>query len=138
MLEKVAQGDSVRKIRSIRELKRRLSQGRRCYAYFHPSLINEPLAFIHIALTPILATSLSIINSKSTEQSPSHAMFYSVNSPIQALSGFDLGVRLIKESKNEIKKSYPTVRVYSTLSPLPSFLIWLRSLINPAEYGKQQ
>eukprot|EP01041_Mallomonas_annulata_P000180 gene180-311_t len=58
LLEKVAKFESVHVVRSLSELKRRLHHGRRCYAFFHPSMPTEPLTFIHIALTNVLATSI--------------------------------------------------------------------------------
>lgn len=58
ILEKVARGEAVHRVRSLSELKRRLHDGRRCFGLFHPSLPSEPLAFVHIALTEQLAPSL--------------------------------------------------------------------------------
>ena len=58
ILEKVARGEAVHSVRSLSELKRRLHNGRRCFALFHSSLPTEPLAFVHVALTKGLAPSL--------------------------------------------------------------------------------
>lgn len=58
LLEQVARGEAVHSVRSLSELKRRLGSGRRCFALFHHSLPNDPLTFIHIALTPDIAKSL--------------------------------------------------------------------------------
>jgi malonyl-CoA decarboxylase len=85
LLEKVAKGESVHRVRSLTELKRRLHDGKRCFALFHPSLQEEPLVFIHVGLTSELSRSLTAIDSQKTETSPTHAIFYSVNSPLTAL-----------------------------------------------------
>lgn len=58
VLEKVAHGEAVHRVRSLAELKRRMHDGRRCFGLFHKSLPEEPLAFLHVAFTPDLAPSL--------------------------------------------------------------------------------
>ena len=88
ILESVAHGESVHRVRSLSELKRRLGSGRRCYAFFHDSMPNDPLVFIHVALTHEISPSLSHINMNSTETNPTSAIFYSVNSPFSALSKY--------------------------------------------------
>lgn len=60
-LEHIARTEAVHRIRSLSELKRRLHDGRRCYALFlsnNQSLFHEPVAFIHVALTNQLCDSL--------------------------------------------------------------------------------
>ena len=37
--------------KDLADLKKRLGNDRRCYAYFHPSLPDDPLIFVEIALT---------------------------------------------------------------------------------------
>jgi hypothetical protein len=86
VLEKIAKGESVHRIRSLSELKRRLTNGRRCFALFHPSLPAEPLVFIHVGLTTELVGSLAALETSKSEEAPNSAIFYSVNSPLSALS----------------------------------------------------
>ncbi len=98
ILEKVARGESVHRVRSLAELKRRLHDGKRCFGLFHPTLPDEPLVFIHVGLTTELSKSLAAIDQWKTDESPTHAIFYSVNSPLSALrksSIFCLIVRII-------------------------------------------
>lgn len=85
VLEKVARGESVHRVRSLTELKRRLHDGKRCFALFHPALADQPLVFIHVGLTTDLSKSLAAIDQYKSETSPTHAIFYSVNSPLSAL-----------------------------------------------------
>jgi len=126
-LEKVATEDVVlQKVRSIRELKRRLDDGRRCYGLFHASTRSDPLAFIHVALTRDLAPSLRYLKDNASEREPpTHAIFYSVNMHHPSLSGLDLALTLIKNVVAELQSDFPSVRTFSTLSPIPGFMSWL-------------
>jgi malonyl-CoA decarboxylase len=52
ILEKIIRYEAVHEIRDWNDLRRRIdSPGRRCYAFFHPALIDEPLIFVEVALT---------------------------------------------------------------------------------------
>ena len=127
MLEKVAEQDSVlNRVRTLRDLKKRLGEGRRCYALIHPHLPNDPIAFIHVALTQELAPSLPYLDDHCKEGLvPSHAMFYSVNAPHSSLGGLDLATRIIKLAVTAVKEEFPTISTFSTLSPVPGFMGWL-------------
>lgn len=130
MLERVAEKDSVlARIRTLRELKKRLGDGRRCYALLHPQLPDDPVAFIHVALTQDLANSLPYLDEHCREHpQPTHAMFYSVNSPHAALGGLDLAMRIIKLAAADVAQVYPSVHTFSTLSPIPGFMTWLHKV----------
>jgi malonyl-CoA decarboxylase len=65
ILEKIIRYEAVHEIRDWDDLRTRIdSPDRRCYAFFHPALIDEPLIFVEVALTrgipaaiePILST----------------------------------------------------------------------------------
>jgi hypothetical protein len=130
MLERVAEKDSVlAKIRTLRELKKRLGDGRRCYALLHPDLPDDPVAFIHVALTQELAGGLPYLDQHCREHpSPNCAMFYSVNSPHAALGGLDLATKIIKLAAAEVGRNHPSVRTFCTLSPIPGFMSWLAAV----------
>ncbi|MEE8272574.1 MAG: malonyl-CoA decarboxylase family protein, partial [Alphaproteobacteria bacterium] len=49
LLEKLIAYEAVHEIRSWDDLKHRLDSDRRCYAYFHPSMPDEPLIFVQVA-----------------------------------------------------------------------------------------
>ena len=51
VLERLIQDEAVHQIQGWRDLRRRLEADRRCYAFFHPALPQEPLIFIEVALT---------------------------------------------------------------------------------------
>ncbi len=52
ILEKIIEYEAVHQIKSWDELRSRLEpQDRKCFAYFHPAMEDEPLIFIEVALT---------------------------------------------------------------------------------------
>lgn len=126
VLEYVSKAESVHKFTALKELKRRLHDGRRCLAFFHPCIEELPVAFIHIGLTSQVATSLSALNTYKDEETPSCAMFYSVNAPLNSLSGLDLATLLIKEAATNLAANFPTINTFCTLSPIPDFVAWIR------------
>ena len=50
VLERLIQYEAVHQIQGWHDLRRRLESDRRCYAFFHPALPQEPLIFIEVAL----------------------------------------------------------------------------------------
>jgi malonyl-CoA decarboxylase len=128
-LEKVARGESVHRVRSLSELKRRLHDGKRCYGFFHPSMPIDPLVFVHVALTSELCPSLSALDTFKEEEKPGYAMFYSINSPHVALRGLDIASLLIKETTEALQQTRPSLHTFSTLSPMPSFSTYLSQVL---------
>ena len=55
LLEKLVGYEAVHEIRGWRDLKNRLDSDRRCYAFFHPRMPDEPLIFVEVALVKGLA-----------------------------------------------------------------------------------
>lgn len=51
ILEKLIYYEAVHQIQGWEDLRRRLEADRRCYAFFHPALPEEPIIFIEVALT---------------------------------------------------------------------------------------
>ena len=50
VLEKLIHYEAVHAIDGWDDLRRRLAQDRRCFAFFHPALPDEPLIFVEVAL----------------------------------------------------------------------------------------
>uniref|UniRef100_M4BM67 Malonyl-CoA decarboxylase C-terminal domain-containing protein n=1 Tax=Hyaloperonospora arabidopsidis (strain Emoy2) TaxID=559515 RepID=M4BM67_HYAAE len=131
LLEKIIRYEAVHPVGTIAELKRRLGNGRRCYAFFHPSIPDEPLVFVHVALMLEQASSMQSIRQE-TEQlvegsQAKAAIFYSISSTQKGLSGVDLGNFLIKEVAKALKTEYGHLKTFATLSPLPQFMSWLET-----------
>ena len=52
LLEQIIRHEAVHEIDGWDDLRRRLQPDRRCFAFFHPQLPNEPLIFVEVALVP--------------------------------------------------------------------------------------
>ncbi|CAI5700868.1 unnamed protein product [Peronospora effusa] len=131
LLENIIRYEAVHPVGTISELKRRLGKGRRCFAFFHPSIPDEPLVFVHVALMQELASSMQAIRDE-TEQleeasQAKAAIFYSISSTQKGLSGVDLGNFLIKEVAKALKTEHPQLEMFATLSPMPQFMTWLET-----------
>jgi malonyl-CoA decarboxylase len=131
ILEKIIRYEAVHAIRDWDDLRRRIdSPDRRCYAFFHPALVDEPLIFVEVALTreipaaiePILAAKRDTVDpAKATT-----ATFYSISNCQRGLAGVSFGNFLIKQVVEEISRELPGLSTFVTLSPVPNFAEWLR------------
>eukprot|EP00611_Tribonema_gayanum_P021817 TRINITY_DN4278_c0_g1_i1.p1 TRINITY_DN4278_c0_g1~~TRINITY_DN4278_c0_g1_i1.p1 ORF type:complete len:494 (+),score=180.61 TRINITY_DN4278_c0_g1_i1:183-1484(+) len=130
LLEKIARLEAVHEIRSLQHLKDRLGHGRRCFAFMHPCMPEEPLVFVHVALLPQLAHSMDDISRGTghgcNEGAATCAIFYSITSTQRGLKGVQLGNFLIKRVAKRLKQELPQLSIFSTLSPIPGLLGWLR------------
>lgn len=133
LLEKIGAYEKVHPTRRVSDMKVRLGNGRRCFAFFHPSLPDEPLVFVHVALVPKIAHSLRYIHEKTDvpncEESAHAAIFWSISNTQPGLQGVDLGHLLIKHVVNRLQSEWPgglpPSFQFSTLSPIPGFSKWL-------------
>ncbi len=132
ILEKIIQYEAVHDIANWSELKKRLSSDRRCFAYFHPSLEDEPLIFVEVALTKGISGSIqSIIQEENNiDEEKDTAIFYSINNCQIGLRKIPLGNFLIKMVVNALAEELPNIKTYSTLSPVPGFAGWLNKELN--------
>ncbi len=133
IIEKIAKKEAVHPLRSLADLRTRLGPDRRCFAFFHPSLQDEPLVFVHVALLsngiPESMDDLDCTN-KNVLAKPTVATFYSITSTQPGLKGVDLGNFLIKRVVQALQAEYPTLQTFSTLSPIPRFRKWLQQKVN--------
>ncbi len=58
ILEKLIRYESVHEINGWSDLQRRLEADRRCFAFFHPALVDDPIIFVEVALSKGLARDL--------------------------------------------------------------------------------
>jgi malonyl-CoA decarboxylase len=129
ILEKLIQYEAVHKIRGWDDLHRRLGSDRRCYAFFHPALPDEPLIFIEVALSRGMASSVQpLLEPSSPPVDPASAncaTFYSITSCQRGLRGISFGNMLIKQVAEDLGREFPRIRTFATLSPIPGFRGWL-------------
>jgi malonyl-CoA decarboxylase len=129
LIEKLIQYEAVHDIKSWADLKNRLDSDRRCYGFFHPSLPNEPLIFVEVALLSDIATSIApLLDETAADIDPnkaSVAIFYSISNTQVGLKGVSFGDSLIKRVVETLKEEFPKLRTFATLSPIPGFRNWL-------------
>jgi malonyl-CoA decarboxylase len=129
VLEKLIQYEAVHAIQGWRDLRRRLESDRRCFAFFHPQLPDEPIIFIEVALTRGMSAHVQpLLDLKSPVAMPANAdcaMFYSITNCQEGLRGISFGNLLIKQVAEELKREFPHLRRFATLSPVPGLRRWL-------------
>ena len=121
-------------------MRRRLQGDRRCFAFFHPALPDEPLIFVEVALLaemPRAIEPLISIDSEPKPQTDFHvAAFYSISNCQPGLRGVSMGNFLIKQVAGLLAAEFPRVKIFCTLSPIPGFHDWLRfAMATPAQTG---
>ncbi|KAK6095804.1 hypothetical protein MT418_003693 [Batrachochytrium dendrobatidis] len=132
ILEKIISYEAVHAIGSWDGLKQRLGPGRLCYCFFHRGIPQEPLTFVQVALVNEVSTRIQNIltDPHPDTKDPTVAIFYSITSSQRGLGGVDLGNFLIKRVVKEIQLNHPTITTFSTLSPIPGFRSWLKTIVN--------
>ncbi len=129
ILEKLIAYEAVHEIRGWGDLRRRLADDRRCFAFFHPGLPDEPLIFVEVALTEGIAATiqplLDLPPAEPDEASPDTAVFYSISNCQAGLVGISFGNFLIKHVVDALSTELPQVTNFVTLSPVPSFRRWV-------------
>ena len=141
VLERLIEYEAVHQINGWSDLRRRLEADRRCFAFFHPALPEEPLIFIEVALTRELsATVQPLIDPRSPVADPStasHAIFYSITNCQEGLRGVSFGHFLIKQVAEDLGREFPRLRKFATLSPVPGFRRWLTTTAPTLVNGKR-
>ncbi len=132
VLEKIIRYEAVHEIEGWDDLRNRLKPAdRRCYGFFHPQLVDEPVIFVEVALTTSVAGSVDeLLDTNRTPiaaKSAQFAIFYSISNTQAGLKGVNFGNFLIKQVVEILQSEHPHLKGYVTLSPLPGFAAWLRS-----------
>lgn len=139
ILEKLIEYEAVHEISGWHDLRRRLQDDRRCFAFFHPALPNEPLIFIEVALVKGISSSIApLIDHEAPLLEPEKAdtaVFYSITNCQPGLRGVSFGNLLIKQVAQRLGEEFPRIKTFSTLSPIPGFSAWLAA--NTERFSRQ-
>jgi malonyl-CoA decarboxylase len=132
ILEKIIAYEAVHEIKSWSELRNRLEpEDRYCYGFFHPSLGDEPLVFVEVALTEHVPAAIGEILHRDpdseTPDDPTCAIFYSISNCHEGLAGVSFGNFLIKQVATSLKMRFPQLKTFATISPAPGFRRWLKA-----------
>ena len=129
VLEKIIDYEAVHEINGWDDLRSRLQEDRRCFAFFHPALAYDPLVFVEIALTDAIPADLAPLLVQQREPLPpkkiNTVVFYSISNCHPGLAGISFGNFLIKNVVEELRKEMPGLKTFVTLSPVPGFRRWL-------------
>ncbi len=130
ILEKIIAYEAVHAIDSWDDLRLRLEPAdRRCFAFFHPAMPDEPLIFVEVALTKgvpgsiqgLLAADRTTIEAQNADT----AVFYSISNCQEGLAGISFGNSLIKQVAADMSLELPRLTTFVTLSPIPGLVRWL-------------
>ncbi|MFT5226641.1 MAG: malonyl-CoA decarboxylase [Polaribacter sp.] len=132
LLEKIIRYEAVHEINGWDDLRRRVNPSdRRCFAFFHPALGEDPLIFVEVALTRETPASIAEVldenRQPNSEEKATTAVFYSISNCQDGLRGVSFGSFLIKQVARELSLELPSLNRFVTLSPVPDFVRWLRS-----------
>jgi malonyl-CoA decarboxylase len=130
ILEKIIHYEAVHEITSWDDLRRRLEPAdRRCFAFFHPTLTDEPLIFVEVALTHGVPAAIAPLLAEDREpiapKRETTAVFYSISNCQIGLRGVSFGNFLIKQVVEHLQRELPALGKFVTLSPVPGFAKWL-------------
>lgn len=130
ILERIIRYEAVHAIDGWDDLRGRLEPpDRRCYAFFHPQLVDEPLIFVEVALTTGIPRAIAPLldpgRTPERAEKADTAVFYSISNTQKGLQGVSFGHFLIKQVAEELKRELPNLRNFVTLSPVPGFARWL-------------
>ncbi|WP_439123621.1 malonyl-CoA decarboxylase [Marivita sp.] len=130
ILEKIIAYEAVHAIDSWDDLRRRLQPAdRRCFAFFHPAMPDEPLIFVEVALTNGVPTSVQTLLLEGRDalaaDDADTATFYSISNCQAGLASISFGNSLIKQVAADLSAELGGLKTFVTLSPIPGFSKWL-------------
>ena len=130
LLQKIIEYEAVHTIHSWDDLRRRLQPAdRRCFAFFHPAMPDEPLIFVEVALTRGIPGNVDQLLAQEREpvalSKVDTATFYSISNCQPGLAGISFGNLLIKQVVADLTAELPGLRTFVTLSPIPGLADWL-------------
>jgi malonyl-CoA decarboxylase len=140
ILDKIVAYEAVHQINDWDDLRRRLyPPDRRCFAFFHPAMPDEPLIFVEVALTETIPGSVTKLLSDRRApleiEDAKVAVFYSISNCQKGLTGISFGNLLIKQVVAELSLAYPQLKDFVTLSPIPGLNRWLATQTEDKGHG---
>lgn len=141
ILDKIVAYEAVHEINDWDDLRRRLyPPDRRCFAYFHPAMPDEPLIFVEVALTEGIPGSVDNLLSEGrtpiAAEQANVAVFYSISNCQKGLRNISFGNLLIKQVVTELALEVPSLETFVTLSPIPGLNAWLQQQTDDTEIGQ--
>ena len=132
ILEKIIAYEAVHEINSWEELRLRLApKDRRCFAFFHPAMQDEPIIFVEVALMNNIPSKIKDVLEEERQLIEPHeanvAVFYSISNCQKGLSGISFGNFLIKQVANDLKFEFNNIKKFVTLSPVPGLRNWIKN-----------
>jgi malonyl-CoA decarboxylase len=142
ILEQIIRYEAVHEIRDWDDLRRRIDPvDRRCYAFFHPALVDAPLIFVEVALTETIPSAIAPLLAVDRQPVPTDrartAVFYSISNTQRGLGGISFGNFLIKQVVEELRRELPKLDTFVTLSPVPGFMPWLKQTSDVTEEDRE-
>lgn len=140
ILDKIVAYEAVHQINDLDDLRRRLyPPDRRCFAFFHPAMPDEPLIFVEVALTKEIPGAVTELLSEDRTpldaEDAKVAVFYSISNCQKGLSGISFGNQLIKQVVSELSLALPQLQDFVTLSPIPGLNRWLAAQTDDPDHG---
>ncbi|MBT3409165.1 MAG: malonyl-CoA decarboxylase [Halieaceae bacterium] len=131
VLEKLIAYEAVHEINGWEDLRGRLREDRRCFAFFHPAMGNDPLVFVEVALVDEIPDAIAPLIDRNREtisaDKVNTVVFYSISNCHPGLAGISFGNFLIKNVVEVLNKEMEGLKTFVTLSPVPGFRRWLKS-----------
>jgi malonyl-CoA decarboxylase len=130
ILEKIIAYEAVHEINSWDELRSRLApKDRRCFAFFHPAMQDEPIIFVEVALMKDVPSKIEDVLKEKRDifepEETSVAVFYSISNCQKGLAGISFGNFLIKQVANDLNLEFKNLNKFITLSPVPGLRKWI-------------
>jgi malonyl-CoA decarboxylase len=139
LLEKLISYEAVHAIESWDDLKNRLDSDRRCFAYFHPRMPDEPLIFVEVALVNGMSSNVQTLLDEDAPVGNPHdadtAIFYSISNAQKGLAGISFGNFLIKRVAGQLTNELKGLKTFATLSPVPGFMKWMNNVFAEGQAG---
>lgn len=131
VLEKLIAYEAVHEINGWDDLRGRLREDRRCFAFFHPAMGNDPLVFVEVALVDKIPEAITPLIDRTretiAEEQFNTVVFYSISNCHPGLAGISFGNFLIKNVVEVLNKEMSGLKTFVTLSPVPGFRRWLKT-----------